>query len=238
MAKSDSLLSWSYKLNTLNPQLAQKLLNNKTKGIKALETLQLPRYYQVKISLPEFLKTPDYYLEMIKTEKYYINLPPNFLGLDRFYKIGLLRDEVLTFVKESIPLEKANNYQILVSEYFDNLFAGNIIITKDQDFLLELVEGDHGLIVFGKKKPDFIITRNPYTGFFKCSFADPRLKNVLRRTILSIPHWQEENKLYFNPGYYEFVIHLNEENSLLEPKFLDYVSNPIYTVPETENYYL
>lgn len=229
MAKSDNLLSWSNRLKHFNPLLAQELIENKHKGQKTLEILNLPHYKQITASLVSFLNDPQSYFKKIKSDLYFIILKPLSPALNRFYQLGMTKSEIIPFIKKTVSKEMLSQYQILFSEFYLNIYGGHIIVSEYSNLLLELVEGEEIGLAYGKKTPKYIVSRNPFTGFFKYSFIDRKMRKILYQTIYCLPHKGSSPQTEFHPGYYEFILYCDPHQQL-KPIFIDYSDNPLYSI--------
>jgi hypothetical protein len=213
-----------------DPQLGARLNLDRLEGFKALERLNLPRYKQMTLPLSDFLEDPEGYIDSIGSERFYINLPPKQQDLQRYRQIDLERAEVMEFIDKHVPQANHPHYIIHVSEYFENIFSGNIVINPAGDVVGEMVTGVQSPLATGEKTPEFTMKRDPFTKIFKYSFEEESLRRAMWRTMLAIPHDGEGRELESTPGYYEFVLIKRDEQAPLEPIFLDYSNSPIYQI--------
>jgi hypothetical protein len=211
-------------------QLGARLNLDRLEGFNALERLSLPRYKQATLPLPDFLKHPDEHFDNIGSEKFWINLPPKRQELQRYRQINLERAGIIEFINEHVPDASHFEYNIHLSEYFDNIFSGNIVINSAGDVVGEMVTGVQSPLATGEKTPEFTMKRDPFTKIFKYSFEEESLRRAMWKTMLAIPHDGEGRELECTPGYYEFVLIKRDEQAPLEPIFLDYSNSPIYQI--------
>ena len=212
--------------------LASKIETDRTEGFEALEKLGLPHYKKIIIDLTQFLESPESITQELGSRKFYaVLLDPNG-KLQRFSKVGATLEEVQAWIDEKISPENQEHYQIILNQYYENLYGGNIVVNPSGQLLVEFKRGQvHGLPQ-GKITPEFYVTRDPHTQSLHYSFEDEQIRENIYRTLQTIPHSGEGRELTFKPGYYEFVLVKKTEESPPEPIFLDYNDLPSYHLPE------
>jgi hypothetical protein len=226
---------WARSVRKGNPHLADQLDEDRLVGFRAIEGLGLPRFRQETMILSEFLHNSQEYLDRIGSQKFYVNLPPRKEGLTRYRQIDLSRDEVLPFIQEHVPASRSCDYMIVLFEFYENQYGGNIVIDDNGGLVVEMVKGSHAPLVSGEKTPEFFIRRDEFTGSLSYSFEDETLRKAVWSMLLAIPHYNNEistgdtdRYVRFTPGYYEFVLIRRGDARPLEAVFLDYRGNRAY----------
>lgn len=224
---------WARAVKKIDPVLASMLGENKFIGFKRVEDLKLPRYESKTLRLAEFMKNHEMYLSSLGSKLFYIGLIPKTKNLKRYGEKGISANSAIEFVRENVSEDNIENYDIILQQYFENKYGGNIQIGfEPNQVLVEFKRGHQGEIAKGIATPEFIVRKDINTGVFKYTFDDEQLKKVIYKTIMSIPHetiWDgNANDAYgrnidikLRPGYYEFFLIKRDENSELEPIFFD-----------------
>ena len=198
---------WAKALGNMDVSGGSRLERRRSDGFRSLDSMRLPHYKRIELPLESFLSDPDIYLDSIGSPEFYITLvPKGSFQFQRFSKSGLTRDDVVHYVAEHVSDDRKENYDIVLQEYFENLFGGSIIINPDGTLLMEFKRGKQGDIASGMATPEFFVTRNRFTNSFRYSFADTELRETIYKTLLRIPHDGEGREIRFSPGYYEFII--------------------------------
>jgi len=170
------------------------------------------------------------YLKEIGAQKFYISLTPREKGLERFGKANLDQQGILNYIKENISPENMGKYNIVLQQYFDNLYGGSIVIGEEKSqFVAELKQGMMSGIASGYKTPEFTITRDADGVFRYGNIEDEGVRKAMHQTFLSIPYKDTGNYKKFTPGYYEFAI-VKDDEGITRPIFTDYRKNPAYQV--------
>jgi hypothetical protein len=203
-------------------ELSMQLNEKRSVGFDNLEKLDLPRYKKKTMPLDNFLKNPGDALLEVQSDLFYITLLPKIDGLSRFSHSGINGQQVLEYVKENISQDAVNNYDIVIQQYFKNLYGGNIIVNSDGQALVEFAAGKQSPIAKGSKNPEFFVGNDGLTNSFKYSFEDESLRKTIYQMIQTIPHEGESRETKYRPGYYEFILVKKDEESPAEPIFIDY----------------
>ncbi len=136
------------------------------KGLEKLKSLDLPRYKNLRVSLGEFLADPEKYFSLLanRGSLFY----PKILKADgnRVYKLGATKDEVLEFIekRENDAFQARAEDTFILSEYFDNLYGGNLIINENGAVVVEVVRGLNCEIAHGRQAPLVVGETNDFTG--------------------------------------------------------------------------
>jgi hypothetical protein len=211
-------------IGVVNQDFCKPFIEDRLVGIEALDQFNLPRYKRLSMPLIEYLKNPEKYLRSLDTDSYYVSLNPYNKQLKRERRVRMSAEEIMPFITEYVG-EKTDQFDILILQYFENLYGGNILIAPDNSMIIEFREGYQGPIGSGSETPQFTGGRDVFTGNFFYSFEDPKLRQLIYDTVQTIPHHQGERDKTFLPGYYEFVIVRNRLTQELEPKFIDLKRN-------------
>ena len=126
---------WAKALGNMDVSGGSRLERRRSDGFRSLDSMRLPHYKRIELPLESFLSDPDIYLDSIGSPEFYITLvPKGSFQFQRFSKSGLTRDDVVHYVAEHVSDDRKENYDIVLQEYFENLFGGSIIINPDITF--------------------------------------------------------------------------------------------------------
>jgi RimJ/RimL family protein N-acetyltransferase len=213
---------WASSLSTVDPELSRRLDTSRTTGFENLEKLDLPRYMRKTLPLVEFITNTDSVLLDMQCDRFYISLVPKDEGLRRFGTSGLDDAQIMDYVNRNVDPSSIESYEIVVQQYFENLYGGNIVVNPNGQIYIEFVKGKQGPVAKGKVKPDFFVTSDPFTNSMRYSFEDPKLRGTIYQTLRAIPSYGNGRDVKYTPGYYEFVIIRENEESPPRPIFIDY----------------
>ena len=234
-----------------NSRLVDALKRPRFEGWERLENLNLPRYKRIIKPLAEFLEMPHDFLSQQQEESSWFVLLEPRNGGKRLRKMGLKTDEVLEFINSTVREDNldVNNYDLVISENFDQEYGGNIIINKDGGFSLEMSRGGQGVVAEGSHDDAkygnlLTVQKDPFLGSFVYSWNDRDSggkeikgvppKDVVNRTIMHIPHSGRARDRKFLPGYYEFHLVKKPGSRTLEPVFVDCRDEEsLLTLPDT-----
>ena len=133
----------------------------KEKGLATLEALNLPRYRKIKISIAKFLDDPDVFLQKLPAQSYFPSVTNRETG-ERYFDLGLDKKRLLKFLREALRSRKVQKNDLLIlSEYQENAYSGNIIINpptaadrpSSEKITMELVEGVHAGLAYEGSLP-------------------------------------------------------------------------------------
>jgi hypothetical protein len=116
-------------------------------------------------------------------------------------------------------------FDILILQYFENVYGGNIVVAPDNSMIIEFRDGYQGPVASGEETLKYFAWREVFTKSFSYSFEDPKLRELIYKTIQTIPHRGEGREAKYLPGYYEFALVRSKETMGLEPKFIDLKKN-------------
>lgn len=221
---------WADVYRAYNPEVANQLNEDRNVSFDNLKKLDLPRYFSVKLDYLDFLEEPERFVENHQSKTYYVAMLPKVKesGMERHSRVDVALEDIEKFVHQRICPTLHRDYDIVVNEFWENLYGGNIIVNEDGKLVIEFKKGLQMPIAKETKKPDYIVWRDEFTNSFKYSFDNFELKEVVYRTINSIPHSGEGRDVKYTPGYYEFTLVKKSETSLLEPIFFDCRLNSAY----------
>lgn len=248
--RGSSMPHWAEQSRSANPYADQQRAaaariaessTDKKNGLRFLEEHNLPRYKKVSFSLSDFLDNPDLQISLLPkpaTGKYYTSIVDDLTG-KRVFKLDQARKQILPFVQSKLDSREISpDSTITLSEYWPNLYGGNIVIGEDGSITIELVEGKHARLAKGMGKQILSAKSNPFTGFLKFELLtdDDQLAQTLKKAVIDalhlIPKTQlvlvkntslgrfeelEKNELdqtisnTFTPGYYEFILSKKHE---------------------------
>lgn len=221
---------WARAMDSKQPASAEFLYEDRANGFREVERLGLPRYVRREVNLADFLENQGVYFRNLEREKYFITLIPKQKVKRRISKWDAGREEVLHFIAENIDDRDAREYTLVIQEYFENLFGGNIIIgAEENQVYVEFKSGSPSEISDGTVVTEFFVTRDTHTGSFQYSFEDEGLRRIIYQALISIPHEGQGRDMRFLPGYYEFVI-VKDDEKKVRPIYLDYKDKSVYQV--------
>jgi len=227
---SANINDWARAIRERYPQLAelsQSLDEDKLEGIRGIEELDLPRFKRIETTLSDFLDLSGEYFKEVGSKKFYISLLPRKKDMERFGKADLTNEEALEYIRKNINPEDFENYNVVLQQYFDNLYGGNIVVGPERkNFLVEFKKGMMSGIASGYKTPEYTIERNA-VGVFQYSFEDPEMRKIMHDAVMEMPHSGMGSGANFTEGYYEFAV-VKDDDGLIRPIFTDYRKNPRY----------
>ncbi|MDO8571776.1 MAG: hypothetical protein Q7R79_03800 [bacterium] len=207
--------------------LAQRFDRPRDAGFHAVEELELPRYVRRTVKLSDFMADPETYFSAIPSTTYYAYIKSDAEAQPVFRAPMMARDQILEIIKNKIEASRYGDYSIILSENYENIYGGNIIVREDQHVDGEFKRGNQGEISTGQVTPEFIVTRQSESARFEYRFHgvnppdDDPLKRTLYQTIREIPH----DGRHYLPGYYEVHLIRKKEDEPIEPIFIDYDAN-------------
>jgi hypothetical protein len=229
----ENINAWADKLRSIDPILADQIDEPRSLGLENLEKNDLPRYKNIQMPLADFISNPEKYCNNLKTSLFWAILQPTDPTKPRYsIAIGKSKEEIMSYIAKNINKKDENNYEIILSEYLENSYGGNMIVNGDGKLVIELVSGRENHLDKGKQIPEFIVERDPFTNSFKYSFEDVELRSAIQEMLQSIVEEGNGREKKFKPGYYEIVFARENKDSKLIPKFIDYKDNPAYELKQ------
>jgi hypothetical protein len=222
---------WARALKEIDPRLAAELNEDRAIGVKKLDELRLPRYKRTSTSLVEFLNHSQEILNNLGSELFYVVLSSTAEELARISKSNVSAQEVINFIDLNVEQQSIQSYDILIQQYFENVYGGCIIVNPNGQVYIEFTAGKQGPIAKGTKTPEYRVVRSEYTGLFKYSFEDENLRAAIYDTLRLIPHYGEGREISYTPGYYEFALVRENESQAPFPVFFDYKNSEAYRLP-------
>jgi len=221
---------WAAALKRFDMDLSKRLDEPRSVGIQNIERLGLPRYQCETVPLTTFLSDPHRYLAKLGSRKFYIILLPVAPRFTRKSKAGLTEEGVISFVSANVPPSSVEGYDIILQQFFENLYGGNIVIQPDGTVYAEFKEKKQAGISTGADTPKFIVESDTFTGSLRYDFTDPELRSLFYSVLSSISHEGASRERKYLPGYYEFLI-VRKDDGTVGPIFIDYRDNPAYLLP-------
>ncbi len=222
--KNVSLKDWSIaidKFKIKNNIIA--ILDFKEDPYFFLKENHLPVYKRLIIRLEDFLSNYTNYFTLLNSDKCYLSCYSSKNSILMPIRIkDIDKKDILAFIKKNIKSKEVVEYNILIQEYYNNIYSDNCIIYTNGRVIVEVVYGDQRKLDYWEVNPDFIIEYNPYLNNFKYSFENSKLRILLYNTIMKIPHSGVERNLKFIPWYYAFSLVKKTNESPIEPIFFDY----------------
>ena len=223
--KGASMTEWAASLKEVNKKLSQDLDVPRDEAFEAVDRIKLPRYERFSAQLSDFVKNSEKFFGIIKSAYCYFNLKPLKPGLKNYREPGVTKDQVTQFIMSGINKDQYKDYNLTVSEYYENEFGGNILVNKDSGVQIEFKKGSQGPISHGSVVPEYTVEADPFTKVFKYSFDDEALRKIIQSTLVKIPYDEQNGYLQ---GYYEFQLVRKNKNKALEPIFIDYKTDQAY----------
>jgi len=201
---------------------------SKEDSTKLLDKLWLPKYKELsQISLKDFLENPNLFFEQIPSSLYYVSIIPNNKKSKRFACYGKNWAETISNILSTINdlWENIWNYDIIVHEFYENIYWWSIII-KPNNFVLEFKQWKQSEIARWTAEASELmhITKWMLDSWFLYSFEDEELrKTIFELIIKKIPHTLDWNHIDFTyMWYYEFAIWSDPKKDKLVPIFFDF----------------
>lgn len=208
---------WAGALEETDPATAQLLRVNKPEVTATLDSLQLPRcgLYELKASEAQQLADIP---ECITSEYVVWHMLPSNPSDERVVRLKVPREDALRRLREDVTGlgERANKYSILLSDYFENEYGGNIEVTADGNVLVAFGEGFQGDYAAGEKPEQYQVVNDIYTKNLIYPFENEELRAAIWDTVSSV--WKSPETSA--PGYYEFTLYRNGYGAL-RPVFFD-----------------
>ena len=216
--KSNPMATWERHISSdLYPDLKMWAAETKQQVIETPESLGLPCYKQLHVPLGLFLENPDQFTSELSSQKYWFQLT-SVSQQTKITVVDVHSDELQDAVA-SVDTTRPDDTSLLLSEYADNLFGGNIVVGEKGRIIAEFSEGLQGKVASQEVIPDFTTTSRPGTNTLSYSFEDNRLRSAI---------WSLVQPIRYLPGYYEFTI-----LDGWRPIFLDArLRNPIYQIAD------
>jgi hypothetical protein len=219
-----SMDEWSRSLTRVNLKLSNELDVPRNHALTKVVELGLPHCARFNCNLQFFFKFPERYLHSLQSELVYVNLRSKNKQLSVYRQPGISKSMVTNIVKSIVKESPAENYDLTVSEYYENQFGGNIVVNRDGTIYGEFKNGAQWPISDGSETPEFTFNMS-HSGTIKYSFEDVNLRRALFNTLRKIPH----NGSNYLPGYYEFqLVKKGGIDDVLSPIFIDYRDSSSY----------
>jgi hypothetical protein len=200
--------------------------------LKNLKKMGLPTYDLVVLGLDMFLRTQDRVLDVMDFPMYWVTMIPLSSRLPKITRLGLSQSDVLDFAHENAGEQE--NYDMLISEYENNVYGGNIH-SKDGLVYLELIKGDQIHVAQGTVDAADIYRaqRDDIHRGFRYSVDDPVMRDIMWKTIqqIRVKDSREDGitNAEFMEGYFELALTNTPQRSNLRPIFLDHKTSPLFT---------
>ena len=250
-----SMRDWGEKLRAggkLSPDMQALVADfsaQRKEGWKLLEELDLPRDTVREFTLLEFLTRIEEIAPANVTHNWFVLIEKRSQGAGRYRKADLKSGDIRGFVESTIAKNQLNpvEFDVWIADNYPQIYGGNIVVGTDGNLLAEFIHGNQGVMAEGRYNasehgPRYTVTRDPYTNSFRYSWNDTDapdgapLRELLHRTIMSIPHEGENRDMKFRPGYYEFMLTDKTGSGQLQPSFIDCrQSAPMTTLPGAQS---
>jgi len=128
---------------------------DKEDGLQVLEARNLPRYHKVVFPLNSNLEShPDFINFHSPTKRFYVSFLNEKTGERKYFldrdKESVLKDvadfKATVSEREDFNLE---DYKIILSEYYPNLFSANIVVNQNGYLSIEVATGKHSQLTTG-----------------------------------------------------------------------------------------
>ncbi len=175
------LHAWAEKLKDDYPDLAQQFFRPRQEGSLAVEAMGLPKYKREIASADAFLHDSDAVLSALETERYFVFLQPKEGKPSR--RLCVTKEETIAFVQKTIPEGEQQDWQVMISEFKEPVYGGNIHVDKAGVAHADLRVGNQGPISAGTATPDYRAWQDPLTSLWKYSFDDPTVRQLIQQTV-------------------------------------------------------
>lgn len=192
------------------------------------DSLQLPTYARYIMPLTDFYARAEAPRdEAMITPTLWFQLIPNTQYGERQTVLDVPDSELVAAIDARVTVDERNKYDILVSEFLQNKYGGQMIVDASGSVEIWFGEGNEMDYSSGEKPPTHTADNHTATGRFQYSFEDEQLREAVWQIAgaAAVPNDVDGRfGMSFHPGYYEFAL-CGEE---LRPIFLDYRSSPFY----------
>lgn len=227
---------WAEALASVDPKKGASIDEPRSVGFANVEKMNLPHMRYRLLPASEFLQNAEAVAAEVRSEQLLISVMPRSSDLPRITRPYIPIAEAGTFVRDNIPEGRESDYDVRVTECYPTSYGGNVVINPTGELYVEFRRGDPGPVGYGTETPEFTATRDRFTGVYKFSFDDPKLRDQIRDMLMNIPHEREgQRDIVFTPGYYEFFLTKRPGDESERPFFLDYRDNPAYYLPSEDS---
>lgn len=211
------LRAWGEPLKQSHPELARQFNEPRSVGFQGVEMLDLPRPRRLSARAEDVLRDPASYFDQLATESIFIFLQPSS-GLPT-RRVGVSREVALTFLQETTAASPEVTFMVELAEMKHPRYGGNIAVNAEGGAVIEFKEGSQGEISAGTVAPEYRAWQDSFTGQWKYSFEDVRLREMVQTIMRNVPH--DDGK--YLPGLYEWqMVPSDDDEQHLEPWFIDY----------------
>lgn len=140
------LSAWSKGLGREHAALKVSLNQPREVGQDAVATLELPHYKRNILTADAFLLHPDSGFASLETERFFVLLQHNDGTVVR--ELNLTKKGATTLVR-STAKQNPEAWSVHVAEYLDQVYGGNISVTKDGAARIEFRKGEQGPVSAG-----------------------------------------------------------------------------------------
>ncbi len=219
-------------------EMIESLQAPRSFGWRGVEILGLPHVERQVTPAHEFVERFDSYISRDNHLRWFISLDAKdgLRELPRFRRPMMLREDILPSITEHARNTgtSLDEYEVTWNKDYEQEYGGNIHVSVDGTIAMEFCRGPQGSIAGGafdhEEHTMFRVTKNLKDHAFQYSFDDERLRELVYTQVLRhIPTQGTGAHVEFFPGYYEFALIRKEVNGPLEPVFLDYRSDAVFS---------
>ncbi len=178
---------------------------------EVFDALDLPTYKRILTTKQSF--RPEQ-IEAFRFDAFWLQI---FGSEEKTTKLNLTRDELLQEVGDPSIDETTG---ILVSEFLENKYGGNMVVSDNGQIVIEFGKGTNSDYTARNVTPSHFAISEPGTGTMQYSFADIKLRELVWNNVIR-PIRQGGEPL---PGYFEFIVADNDEVIFVDAR----PTNPIY----------
>lgn len=242
ITQHNNMQRWGSAIGRLARKLDNADLRNITKETsvtkvdcaKEFEALNLPGYVRTIESLSTFLANGEPNTAGMKTDRFWFQLIPSTPNGNKITVLDKTREDIYPQVQTIIRDNgiSPQEYSLLVSEFLENRYGGQMVISKAGEVSLYFGAGAEIDYSSGSKIPEYSADNKNSAGIFHYSFEDSDLRKAAQKLVQAVAISDVNSfRPNYHPGYYEFALCGDNDQSLW-PIFLDYMPSDFYQLSE------
>ncbi|MFZ1249762.1 MAG: hypothetical protein WAQ24_05595 [Candidatus Saccharimonadales bacterium] len=181
-----------------------------------LDALHLPHPATARLSAEDALALTS--IPTTITSDYIVwHMLPHDPKDKRYVQLRIPKKDALTSLRQDIyQLSDRTRYDVLLSDYFENEYGGQFVITPSGQLFVEFGKGFQGNYAAGHSVPTHTVKSDPFSRILTHSYEDVELREAIWKTVRGV-YGNGRNPV---AGYYEFALYRTPTGSLA-PIFFD-----------------
>lgn len=215
---TNNMRRWSAALPAESELLRKQLFRPRDESIRTLRELNVPHcemYIAPAVDFYDMNEIPD----IIQSDMTWWQVYSTARDGHKTTTLNIPRKDAFTSICRHIAtLDNPQEYLALIGEFYENDYGGNIVVTPENEIVVEFGAGNQGEYAAGEKTPYHIAVFNPFLRSMKYNFTNEELRKSIWHTVSALRDKSSFDK--FTPGYYEFILHKNSTGKL-QTVFID-----------------